>query len=114
MVRWCGYNKYGNKKVTVDGIKFDSVHEARTYVQLKTLQRGNVISDLRLQVPFELQPKFELNGKTVRAIKYVADFVFVNEKGETEVWDAKGVKTKEYLLKKKMFEYKYGMEIKEV
>ena len=114
MTRWYGYNKYGNKKVTVDGIRFDSIHEARVYLQLKTLQHGNVISDLHLQVPFELQPSYKINGKTVRAIKYIADFVFINEKGEKEVWDAKGVQTDVYKLKKKMFEYKYGIEIKEV
>lgn len=114
MTRWYGYNKYGNKKVYVNNIKFDSKHEAEIYLNLKMMERGKVITDLRRQVPFELQPSFKMNGKTVRAIKYIADFVFVNEKGETEVWDAKGVQTEVYKIKKKLFEYKYGIEIKEV
>lgn len=109
-----GYRKYGNKKVIVDGIKFDSKHEADVYSQLKLLERCGAIRNLQLQVPFVLLDAYEIKGRKVRAIKYVADFVFINEKGEQEVWDAKGWKTKEYLLKKKMFEYRYQIEIKEV
>ena len=106
--------KYNNHKCEADGYKFDSEYERNVYYGLKIRLSCGDISDLRLQVPFELQEKYVFKGKTVRAIKYVADFVFVNSKGETEVWDAKGFKTKEYLLKKKIFEYKYGIEIKEV
>lgn len=106
--------KYGNHKCEADGYKFDSEYERDVYYGLKIRLSCGDISDLRLQVPFELQEKYVFKGKTVRAIKYVADFVFVNSKGETEVWDAKGFKTKEYQLKKKIFEYKYGIEIKEV
>lgn len=108
------HNKYGNKKVTVDGITFDSKHEANVYLKLKALERGGVIHHLRLQVPFVLQDKYEINGRKVQAIKYIADFVFENEDLETEVWDAKGVKTEVYKLKKKLFECRYGIEIKEV
>lgn len=107
-------NKYHNKKVIVNGIKFDSKHEADVYIKLKMAERCGSIQSLRLQVPFELQEKYTINGKTVRAIKYVADFVFVNKQGVTEVWDAKGMKTDVYKLKKKLFEFKYGIEIKEV
>lgn len=108
------HSKYGNKKVIADGIKFDSKHEADIYLKLKTAEKCGAISKLRLQVPFELQEKYTINGRTVRAVKYVADFVFVNKAGEQEVWDAKGVKTDVYKLKKKLFEYKYRTEIKEV
>lgn len=107
-------SKYRNRKCEADGYKFDSIFERDVYYGLKLRLSCGDITDLRLQVPYELQEKYVFKGKTVRAIKYVADFVFVNNKGETEVWDAKGVKTKEYRLKKKMFEFKYGIEIKEV
>ena len=50
-------NKYHNKKVTVDGITFDSVKEARRYSELILLQRAGKIKDLRRQVKFELIPK---------------------------------------------------------
>ena len=107
-------NKYGNKKVEVDGIKFDSKHESDIYLKLKTAERCGAIHNLRLQVPFVLQDKYTINGKTVRAIKYIADFTFENKDGSQEVWDAKGIKTEVYKLKKKLFEYRYGIEIKEV
>ena len=108
------YNKYSNEKEVVDGITFDSKHEAEVYSKLKMLERCGAIRNLRLQVPFILQDKYEINGRKVQAIKYVADFVFENDDLEMEVWDAKGMKTDVYKLKKKLFEYRYGIEIKEV
>ena len=36
-------NKYGNRKVSVNGIKFDSVKEARRYIDLSLLQRAGEI-----------------------------------------------------------------------
>lgn len=107
-------NKYNNRKVTVDGIKFDSKHEAEIYSQLKMLERCNKITNLRLQVPFILLEKYKINNRTVREIKYIADFTFINSDGQLEVWDAKGVRTDCYKLKKKIFEFRYGIEIKEV
>ena len=107
-------NKYNNRKIIVDGITFDSKHEAEVYTQLKVLERRNQITNLRLQVPFILLEKYRINNRTVRAIKYIADFTFNNSDGQLEVWDAKGVRTPTYKLKKKLFEYRYGIEIKEV
>ena len=40
------------KKCQVDGIKFDSLKEARRYQELRLLERAGKIADLRLQVPF--------------------------------------------------------------
>lgn len=107
-------SKYGAKKVEIDGIKFDSRRESERYIILKHLQQIGVIKDLQLQVPFELQPKYVIDGKTIRAIKYVADFVYKDKLGNTVVEDSKGYRTKEYLLKKKMFEYKFNLKIMEV
>ena len=101
-------SKYGSKKVIVDGITFDSKRESNRYCELKLLERGGKIKDLTLQPKFELQPSFRKNGKTIRAINYVADFTYYDfEKRRNVVEDVKGFKTKEYLLKKKMFEFKY-------
>lgn len=73
------------------------------------------IKDLELQKKFELQPKYKINDKTIRAISYVADFVYWdNTKKEVIIEDTKGFRTEIYKLKKKLFEYKYGIEIKEV
>ena len=106
-------SKFNNQKVEIDGIKFDSKHEATIYLQLKALEQSNKISNLQLQVPFILLDKYRINNRTVRAIKYIADFTFTNSQGQLEVWDAKGVRTDCYKLKKKLFEYIYGIEIHE-
>lgn len=117
-------NKYGNKKVVIDGIKFDSQKEGNRYIELKQKERLGLISDLRLQVKYELQPSYKINGKTIKAINYVADFVYKVSLSDNEhptmlitqtiVEDTKGYRTEVYKLKKKMFEYKYGIEIEEV
>lgn len=106
-------NKYHNKKAIYDGIKFDSVKEKNRYIGLKQLERLGVIQNLQRQVKYELQPSFKLNGKTIRSITYIADFVYIQDNKEI-IEDVKGMRTKEYLLKKKMFEYKYQKEIKEI
>ena len=108
--------KYHNKIVNEDGIKFDSKKEARRYQELKWLERANEISELRLQVPFELQPSFKKDGKTYRKIEYIADFVYYDVKQDKYiVEDTKGFKTDVYMLKKKIFEYKYPhLTIKEL
>ena len=94
-------NKYRNKKIVIDGIKFDSIAEGRRYKELKILEKGNYITDLKLQ------PKFDnAKGEHVRAITYKADFSYI-ENGKIIVEDVKGVITKEFAIKKKLFEYKY-------
>lgn len=106
--------KYNNRKVELDGHKFDSRHEADVYKYLKQQQDEGNITQLSLQVPFILLDKYKINGRSVREIKYIADFTFINQEGQLEVWDAKGVKTNIYKLKKKLFEYRYQTEIKEI
>ena len=96
------YNKYKNQKVVVDDIKFDSKKEASRYLELKLLEKAGQIRGLILQPSFELIPKQE----SERAVKYIADFMYV-ENEETIVEDVKGMKTKEYILKRKIFKYKY-------
>jgi len=109
-------NKYRNRKVNVDGIWFDSMREARRYGELKLLQKGGYISDLQLQVPYELIPnQKDINGKVIEhRVRYIADFVYRDKDGQEVVEDAKGVKTDVYRLKKKMMLDKYGIRIKEV
>lgn len=100
--------KYHSKKTTVDGIEFDSKKEAKRYCELKMLEKAGKIKDLRLQYQFVLQPPFRKNGKTIRAITYVADFVYLDlERCKNIVEDVKGYKTDVYQLKKKLFEYKF-------
>ncbi len=109
-------SKYGNKKIVVDGIEFDSQLEANRYCQLKILQRANEIKDLRRQVKFELQPTFKKNGKSIQSINYIADFTYYDlKKNKIIVEDTKGFKTETYKIKKKLFDYAYPeLEIKEI
>ena len=108
--------KYFSKKTIVDGITFHSKDEASRYLELKLLQRAGEISDLVLQPKYELQPKYKKNGKNIREISYIADFSYIdNRSGEFTIEDVKGFKTKDYILKKKIFEYVYpDWEIKEI
>jgi hypothetical protein len=59
-------SKYNSRKTTVDGITFDSKKEARRYLVLKKMEQDGEIKNLRLQVPVELVPSFEIvvDGKT--------------------------------------------------
>ena len=106
-------SKYKNKKVEYHGIKFDSQKERNYYIKLKVLEEYGKIKDLKLQVKFELQPKFQFENKTIRSINYVADFTYYDEKNKLHIVDTKGVRTEVYKLKKKMMQYK-GYEIEEV
>lgn len=100
-------SKYHAQKVEVDGKKFDSKHESRDYLKLKSMENSGIISNLQTQVSFELQPKYVTkDGRKIRSISYVADFVYERD-GQTYVQDSKGFRTKEYALKRKMFEYRY-------
>ena len=106
--------KYGNRKVIVDGLKFDSRKEANRYCELKLLERAGRITDLKLQQKFELLPSQRINGKVAeRPLTYIADFVY-KENGKTIVEDTKGFKTKEYIIKRKLMLYIHKIRIKEV
>lgn len=109
-------NKFGNKKVLVDGEEFDSQLEANRWYELKLLQRAKQIEYLRRQVKFELQPSYKRNGKTIQAINYIADFVYYDlNKKKVVVEDTKGFKTETYKLKKRIFEYIHPeLEITEI
>lgn len=50
-------SKYGNRKVMVDGIVFDSVREARRYKELKALEATGALRDLQRQVKYTLIPE---------------------------------------------------------
>jgi len=108
-------SKYHNTKVEYNGIKFDSIKEMKTYQLLEYRQKIGEIKELKLQVPYELIPKYKMNDKTIRKTQYIADFTYISTKdNKLHVVDTKGFKTDVYRLKKKMFEYQYGIEIEEV
>lgn len=109
--------KYGNRKVEVDGILFDSKAEARRYQELKLLELGGNIADLKRQPLFVLEEGFrDRNGKHERAITYIADFEYV-ENGVHVVEDVKSAFTrgdKVYRIKAKLFKKRFpGIEFRE-
>lgn len=110
-------NKYFNKKVIVDGIKFDSKKEAKRFQELMILKKAGLIRELELQPVFVLQESYTNNkGEKVRAIIYKADFIYFDINLDRYiVEDVKGYKTDVYKLKKKLFEYQYpNLTIEEI
>lgn len=102
-----GQHKYGARKTTLNGINFDSKAEAQYYQRLLLLQRAGEVTSIELQPVYELQPAYKRNGRKVRAITYIADFLVTYKDGRQEIVDCKGMKTEVYRLKKKLFEYRY-------
>ena len=107
-------NKYKNKKVEYDGIKFDSIKEKSWWIKLKLMEQADEIFDLERQKEFVLIETFKLADKTYRKMCYIADFTYLDKYGKLHVVDVKGIKTDVYKLKKKLMAWKYGIEIEEV
>lgn len=120
-----GRIKYRNRKVTYDGINFDSRKEARRYAELKHLEAAGEISGLELQkvyvlVPTQREPDVIgkrggiKKGKVIeKAVTYKADFVYTKN-GEQIVEDTKGFRTTEYIIKRKLMLYVHGIRITEL
>ena len=91
-----------------DGLKkFNILMNELEALNQKVSEKQKEIKDFELQVPFVLQPSFKRNGKTERAIKYIADFVVHYPDGHKQVVDTKGMRTEMFKLKRKMLLYKY-------
>lgn len=121
--------KYNNKKVEHNGILFDSKKEKDRFVFLKEAEEQGLISNLQRQVKFELLPaikeKYLKHLKTKEkecertvqlAISYTCDFQYEKD-GVMVVEDIKpspALIPKEFVLKEKLFRYKYGFSIKRV
>ena len=126
---WGNYyksRKYGNSKITLDDITFDSKKEARRYLDLHLLLEAGEISDLQRQVKYVLiPPQREPDvtgprggvkpGKLIETeCSYIADFVYKDKDGKTIVEDTKGFKTKDYIIKRKLMLFIHGIKIQEV
>ena len=117
-------SKYHSKRViTSDGV-FDSKREYRRWCELKQKEQDGEIENLQRQVRIELIPAIyapDIIGKRggrkkgallERKATYVADFVYM-ENGEKVVEDVKGLRTKDYILKRKLLLWRYGIQIRE-
>lgn len=117
-----GRNKYGAQRIGGHASK----KEHRRAGELKLMQRAGLISDLREQVSYTLIPAqysdcgADSKGKSVRVLlerscRYVADFVYTDTAtGKTVVEDTKGMRTKEYVIKRKLMLAVHGIRIKEI
>lgn len=105
-------NKYGNVKTC----GYDSRKEAERARVLHLLEKAGKIRDLKEQVPYTVIPAQYIDGKCVeRACIYKADFDYtVAETFEHVVEDAKGVRTKDYIIKRKLMLKVFGIRIREV
>ncbi len=131
MTRWKRFpmrgNKYHSNKTEYNGHTFDSKREAKRYKELELLEKAGEIKDLQMQVKFVLIPAQREpdtigkrggihKGKLIeRECEYIADFVYERTSdGERIVEDTKGMRTKDYILKRKMMLYFHGIKISEV
>ena len=129
--------KIAQKKTTIDGITFDSKMEAEYYIYLKEEKKAGRVIDFEMQPVYILQPKYINYNSTiytedhpkykeidklrkkhnkenpdnkigiVQAIKYISDFKITYKDGSVKVIDVKGVKTADFKLKEKMFNFRY-------
>lgn len=109
-------NKYGSKKIVINGAKFDSQGEYERYRELQLLQIAGKISGLKRQEKFVLLPtqRDPETGKCIeRPLTYIADFVYYDENGKQVVEDFKGYLTPEYKAKRKLMLFLHGIRIKE-
>lgn len=125
-------NKYKNEKIKADGHTFDSKKEYRRYLQLKEMQTNDEISGLQLQRKFVLIPSIYEESKEVykrgakkgqpkqgklleKECAYYADFTYYKN-GELIVEDtkSKATMTPQYVIKRKLMRYVFGIGITEV
>ena len=101
--------KYRNKPTMVGDILFDSMAEARRYNELKLLEQGGAIADLKLQ------PKFPLMVNDELVCIYTGDFSYQSH-GYRVIEDVKSeaTKTPQYRIKVKLLKALTGIEVREV
>lgn len=119
--------KYGNKKIVIDGITFDSTKEGKRYLVLKQAERDGLISELTLQPRWELLPakkeryvkhlktKDKICERTVMLpIHYTADFSYVKD-GLLVVEDVKSspkLLSRDVPLRLKMMKYFHDIDVR--
>lgn len=90
-------SKYGNKKLKVNDVLYDSQREYYRHLELEILQKYGLISDL----------KFHAKEDVIvicqdPLVRYIPDFTYVNKEGKKIVEDVKGMQTPDFIIKKKI------------
>ena len=97
-------NKYNARKTVMCGHMFDSKREAEVYLELLAQKQAGEIVRIGFQPSYTLLEGFRDNtGKKQRPITYTADFFVAYADGRNEVIEVKGMRTRDYLLRKKLF-----------
>ncbi len=123
--------KYGNKRLTIDGVTWDSKREYQRWLVLRQAEKDGLISDLERQPKYELVPaiketyikhlktKDKVCERTAQLpITYTADFRYIKD-GNTVVEDVKAsphmaALDPKFLIKEKLFRWKFGFPIKRI
>lgn len=107
-------SKYRNRRTN----GFDSAKEWRRNQELETLQRAGEISELNRQVPFVLMSSYTIADettrqgfRTVREIRYIADFTYRLKDGTRIIEDVKGMQTDVFKIKRKLLERKIALGV---
>lgn len=107
-------SKYHNRKTK----GFDSAKEWRRNQELEALQRAGEISELNRQVPFVLMPSYTISDettkqgfRTIREIRYIADFTYRLKDGTRIIEDVKGMQTDVFKIKRKLLERKIALGV---
>ena len=107
-------SKYKAVRVNNRFGRFDSRKEYNRYLVLADMEKHGEISELERQVEFLLIPsQRDEHGKVIeKAVKYKADFRYIQD-GKVVVEDVKGIKTRDYIIKRKLMLERFGIRIKE-
>lgn len=106
-------SKYGNKKVTINNIVFDSKREGHHYLELLAMELAGLISHLELQKVFHLADSCIINGRKKPPLRYIADFVYM-QNGKQVVADTKGMLTDVYKIKRHLMMSVHSISIIEI
>ena len=120
-------NKYGNKKLVIDGVTWDSKREYQRWLVLRQAEADGLICKLERQPKFELIPaiketyvkhlktKDKVCERTAQLpITYTADFSYFKD-GVRVIEDVKASKfmlPKEFVLKAKMMKYFHNIDVR--
>lgn len=123
-------SKYHSKKITLNGITYDSKKEAKRHQELLLLERAGAIQSLQTQVKYVLIPaqrepdKVGKRGGTIkgklieRECAYIADYTYTDLDGKIHVEDVKGYKSGSayaiFTIKRKLMLYIHGIRIREI
>jgi hypothetical protein len=102
-------NKFHAKKVTIDGIEFDSKRESEYYEHFVDVANAGLVTKIECHPRYTLLESFRGNdGRVERAITYRPDFRLTYSDGSVEVVEVKSKRTAkepDYIMRRKLFKH---------